>query len=182
MRSVKRFLCALGLACGLLIVSGCAPAASAPGGERGGDTSPTSPPMPTAVPEPPAATITAVIDDRPISMSAEFAAMSCSPHAFASLAADGRSGSATLPPTDAVSPGRVSVAIIDSHLLVVFSAQELPTFTDLGQDVVASLTNVHGSAIVVELPPGEIPAIGEVDLSQGDEMSATLQAELVCRK
>ncbi|WP_336659089.1 hypothetical protein [Leucobacter sp. USHLN153] len=177
-------LAAVLLAGGAMLLSGCGSAGGDTPSAESGETAatPAKPAVPTEVPDPPTATIDFAVDGDDRSVSADFSTMSCSAHTFAAQAEDGRSASALLPASDSETPGRITVSVMGDDELVVFSGTGLPEFTDLGSAVVASLSDLSGSATVVSIASGKAPAIGEVDLSQGTEVEATLSAALACQK
>lgn len=172
-RGLTETVVAAGL--GLLMLSGCSSApATSPDAE--GEA-----PQSTATPlAEPSLEITYELDGKPTTARAALGTSSCSSHAFTAMSEDGRGASAIFSVTEAGESGQIQANILGDSL-VAFQGKGTPVFTTgTDQTKRASVVALSGTATVVEIPAGAAPAIGEVDLSTGTTLPATLSATLAC--
>ena len=160
---------------GLLLLSGCSSAPSvSPDAQE-------ETPQATATPiAEPSLEITYELDGKSTTARAALGASSCSSHAFSAMSEDGHGASAIFSVTEAGESGLIQASIIGDSLLV-FQGKGAPVFTTgADQTKRASVVALSGTATVVEIPADTAPAIGEVDLSTGARLPATLTATLAC--
>lgn len=172
-RRLTETVAAAGL--GLLLLSGCSsvPAASPDAQEET--------PQATAAPlAEPSIEITHELDGKSTTARAALGTSSCSSHMFSAMSGDGHGASAIFSVTEAGESGQIQASIVGDSLLV-FQGKGAPVFrTGADQTKRASVVGLSGTATVVEIPAGTAPAIGEVDLSTGTTLRATLTATLAC--
>ncbi|MGO2747247.1 hypothetical protein [Microbacterium sp.] len=156
----------------LLLLSGCA------AGEQ--PTHDSASPEPVAVaPTEPTIEITYEIDGRSETVRAHPDKQGCSARMLQAFSDSDVASSVSLPAGG--DSGQIRAFVLDD-LYVGFlgSGDAQITSADDGSSS-ASVVSLEGTATLVEIPEGESPSAGELDLSTGTEVPATLTATVVCR-
>lgn len=182
-RRARTVLATTATAAFLLGASACTSNVGTPVMPASGPSSETAEPA-ASRPADPVLTITFSRDDAPMTLTVHPDGASCTNRSAISFrsAADTTAvgtGTATLAIDDDATAARG--ALVVDGVAVMFSGRGV-THVDTAADGARSLfvTDLPGTARIVDLPAGSTPAPGEVDFSTATEVAATLTTLIVC--
>lgn len=105
--------------------------------------------------------------------------VSCTDNALVAFAGGEHASSAMLP-AEGSDSGSVSGHVLDD-VFVAFQGVGFPqVVTDADGAVRGSVVGAEGTATIVEIPEGEHPTAGDIDLADGTRVPATMTATVVC--
>lgn len=163
----------------MLLATGCTAGTgfATPSGTE--TAAPVAPSPHGAAPTEPSIEITYEVDGRSETITAQPDKVSCAAGVLQAFS-DGEVASMVSLPGEEGGQGQIRAYVLDG-LYVGFlgrSAAEQEPLDD--GELRASVVALEGTATLVELPEGERPSAGELDLTNGVEVPATLTAAVVC--
>lgn len=162
-----------------LVLSGCGSAAD----EVASSATPTQPAATVEEVAPlsaPSVEITYEVEGESVTVQSELQAMGCTAPARAAVSPDGKSASALFPGTDASGESQMTASILGDELVAFRGAGTLTVNEASDGMQRVTVVDLPGTAFVADVPEGQSPSIGEVDLAGATEVPATMSATLDC--
>lgn len=178
-RGLLRNVVAPAAVVGMLLAAGCTAGTGSPTPSGTGTAAPAAPSPQGAAPTEPSIEITYEVDGRSETITSQPDKALCAAGVLQAFS-DGEVAAMVSLPDEEGRQGQIRAYVLDG-LYVGFLGRSVAEQEQLDDGALrASVVALDGTATLVELPEGERPSAGELDLTSGVEVPATLTATVVC--